>query len=155
MWKHDALPILCFHMWYIYIYIHHYLDVPLLYISHIFLYISYIFSIRGIKTVLRLIRKTAYRNVPYTEILFVFTIAPRVRLLYRYKTALLHGLLNWVIDWYTYVYIYCWEIRPCCLTIWLYFLERNYFVMNLLIFIHFFQLPFGSDMLLSCITLLV
>ena len=46
-----------------------------------------------------------------------------MRLLYRYKTTLLHGLLTGFEDWYMYVYMYWWDKRPCCVTIWFHIFE--------------------------------
>ena len=69
--------------------------------------------------------------------MILFTIAPCERFLYRYKTELLHGLLNGFADWYIYVYMYCWERRTLCVTLFFYISERNDCVTTILLFIHF------------------
>ena len=81
------------------------------------------------------------------------------------------GFADWYMSKDTYI-----EKRGCCLTVWFYdlgekwlghdnptfvypvgsmFLEQNYLVMLLVIFIHLFWLPYGSGMLSSCVPFMV
>ena len=66
----------------------------------------------------------------------LFTTASCQRLLYSYKTALLHGLFIEFLDWYIYEYMYCWEIRNFCVTVWFYFFWAKCIFMTLVLFIH-------------------
>ena len=68
----------------------------------------------------------------------IFTISPCVMFLYCYKTTLLHGLLTGFEDWYMYVYMYWWDKRPCCVTIWLYISEYNLLGHDTLTFYSFY-----------------
>ena len=68
-----------------------------------------------------------------------------------------HHTVSWLgfLDWYMYVYMYCQEKRPICVTLWFSVFGERLIGNKILILSIFFQLPFGSDMLLSCIPFMV
>ena len=59
-----------------------------------------------------------YPILSFNRVYWLYLNPPRARLLYRYKTVLSHGLLKGVVNWYMYVYMYCWERQTCNLNLW-------------------------------------
>ena len=90
------------------------------------------------------------------RIYILFPITFHVRLLYRYMTALLHGILAGVCG-LIHVLVYVMNREGSCRVkpFGSIFLVRNESIMKLLPLIIFFRLPFRSDMLSSCTPFIV
>ena len=85
----------------------------------------------------------------YLKSLPIWGFCTIIRLIYR--TIFWLGLA----DRYMYVFMYLWKKPPHCVTLLVYVFGEKWLCHDSLIFYSFFQLPFWSDTLSSCIPFLV